>query len=78
MIVLKHKDTGFFIGTLSEEQLQFLVDQLEEEASEDQDYWINRAQLEIFKEQGADAGLVLLLEKAMGSGDEMEIVWSRD
>jgi hypothetical protein len=29
------------------------------------------------KEQGMDECLVLLLEKAMGSGDEMEILWGR-
>ncbi len=76
MIQLSDKDTGALIGTISAEELQFMIDQLEEESQTDQDYWLNRETLEIFKEQGADAHLLALLETAMGGRDEMEIVWS--
>jgi len=76
MIQLSDKDTGALIGTISAEELQFMIDQLEEENPADQDYWLNRETLEIFKEQGADAHLLALLETAMGGRDEMEIVWS--
>ncbi len=33
---LYDKDTGAWLGTITEEQLQFLIDQLKEESSEDQ------------------------------------------
>lgn len=75
MIQLSDKETGAVIGSISDEELQFLIDQLEEESGTDQDYWLNRETLDIFKEQGADAHLVALLENAMGERDEMEIVW---
>lgn len=75
MIRLKNKETGNVIGSITEDQLQYLIDQLEEEYAEDQDYWLNRAQLEIFKENGADPALVALLESALGADDEVEIVW---
>lgn len=77
MTTLKNKDTGATIGTLTEAQLQFLIDQLEEESREDTDYWLNRAQIAIFKEQGADSELVAMLEQALGEADDMEVMWER-
>ena len=40
MIHLREKDTNVPLGSISEEQLQFLIDQLEEEWAEDHDYSI--------------------------------------
>ncbi len=77
MIALRDKDTGTNLGTISEEQLQFLVDQLEEEYAEDRDYYINRTTVEIMQQNGADPGLVDLLLKAIGDRDAVEIEWSR-
>lgn len=75
MITLKNKDTQQVIGTLTPAQLQFLVDRLEEESSTDHDYWLNRAELEILAEEGAETELIALLEQAMGDGDELEVEW---
>ena len=47
MITLKVKGTDTFIDSLSEAQLQYLIDELEEENSEDHDYWINSTQIEL-------------------------------
>lgn len=77
MVKLHDKETGDLVGEIGEDQLQFLIDALEEETSDDTDYYLNRAQLEIFEEQGADPGLVGLLKAALGDREEMEIVWSR-
>jgi len=76
MIQLSDKDSGAVIGTISPEELQFMIDQLEEESPTDKDYWLNRDTLDSFKEQGADAHLLSLLETAIGERDELEIVWS--
>lgn len=78
MITLKDKISGAYIGSINETQLQYLIDQLEEEHSDDQDYYFHRSQIEIFKEIGADQELVDLLEKAMGTADELEVIWSQD
>ena len=77
MIQLRDKDTGAVVGSITEAQLQFLVDQLEEESRDDRDYYINQATLEMFEEKGADPELVGILRKALGSREEMEIGWSR-
>jgi len=76
MIQLKDQDTGAVVGEITEGQLQFLVDQLEEEDAKDKDYWLNRDALELLGENGADPELLTLLRTAMGSRDEMTIVWS--
>lgn len=77
MIVLTNKDTGIELGRITEAQLQFLVDQLEEESPTDTDYWLNRAELEILKENGADPELLALLEQGMGEAEDMEVSWER-
>ena len=77
MINLREKGTDQPLGKISEEQLQYLIDHLEEEWLEDQDYAITPLLLQVFEEQGADPALVSLLRDALRGRDEMEIVWSR-
>ena len=78
MITLRDKETDGFIGTINEQQLKFLIDQLEEESSEDRDYYINKVTLEMFEKNGIDQELLQLLTDAIGTREDMEIVWSRD
>jgi recombinational DNA repair protein (RecF pathway) len=77
MIEILDKQTGRPVGSLSEEQFQFLVDQLEEESATDDDYYLNRATVDFLEEQGADPALVAVLRTALGSADETEIRWQR-
>ncbi len=77
MIELREKETGSLIGKIGEDQLQFLIDQLEEESSEDVDYYINRDTLDMFEEEGIDKSLLEMLRRALGTRDEMEIKWAR-
>ncbi|MEJ7598779.1 MAG: hypothetical protein WKG01_12800 [Kofleriaceae bacterium] len=68
-------DTGDTIGTITDVQLAFLVEQLEEDHEEDQDYFIDRDTLELLSDNGADPELVAMLEKGIGDSDEMDIAW---
>lgn len=77
MINLHEKGTNRPLGTINEEQFQYLVDQLEEESLEDHDYSISSTLLELFDSEGADPELVSLLREALGGQDEIEIVWSK-
>jgi hypothetical protein len=63
------------VGEISEEQLDMLVDNLEEEWPEDRDYYINRAMIETLKQRGADSVLIHLLNEALGTRDEVDILW---
>jgi len=73
MISLRDKDTGADLGTISEEQLQFLVDQLEEEYDEDRDYYINSTMLDVLVQNGADIQLLEILRNAIGDREGVEI-----
>ena len=68
-------DTGDEIGQISDKQLAFLVDQLEEEHDEDQDYFIDKDTLELMSDNGIDPELLAMLEKALGDDDSMDISW---
>ena len=52
MIQLRDKENGVTLGTISEEGLQFLIDNLEEEWAEDTDYYLNRTTFEMLKNKG--------------------------
>jgi len=77
MIEIFDKQTSRSLGTLSDEQFQFLLDNLEEESREDDDYYLNRATVDILEEQGADPHLVAMLRSALGAAEEAEIRWQR-
>jgi len=77
MINLTEKDTNKPLGQITEEQLQFLIDNLEEEWLEDHDYAITPLLLEYFESLGGDAALISLLRDALAGREEIEIVWSR-
>ena len=78
MIRLRIKETGTELGPITEEDLQSLIDNLEEEWEEDQDYYLNRQTLEMLKGRGISASLAQMLERAMGEGDDVEVEWSRE
>ncbi len=64
------------VGTITENQLDFLMDNLEEEFGEDEEYFLNADTLDYLKEQGADQGLIAVLEKALaGTQDGIDIFY---
>jgi len=76
MIQLREKNSNRPLGTITEAQLQFLMDQLEEESLDDQDYSITTMLLDLFESENADLELVSVLRDALGDRDEVIIVWS--
>lgn len=78
MVRLFDKETGKLVAEITEDQFQFLMDNLEEESSTDEDYYFNEATIEMFKERGADEQLIEILERALGSKGEAELRWQQD
>ena len=78
MITLRNKQTSAAIGEITEDQLDFLIDMLEEEDTEDQDYWIDQMTLDYFQVNGGDPGLIKMLQDAIGGGEGIEIEWVSD
>ena len=60
-------DTGADLGEITQAQLDFLIAKLEEESSEDQDYYITADTLDYFAARGADPSLVAMLRAALGN-----------
>lgn len=77
MFTIYDEATDTAYGTLTEAQLQFLMDHLEEESAEDTDFYINQATVDMLEQEGADAGLVKLLRGALGAREDMDIRWAR-
>ena len=76
MVDLFNVETNQLIGTVDDADLQVLADALEEESSDDQDYFINADTIDILAGQGSPK-LIELLRAAVGAGDGVEIRWER-
>ena len=77
MIDLFNAATNQFIGSLTEADLQVLIDGLEEESSEDRDYYIDAATIDLLADGRATEHLIGLLRRALGSSDGVELRWQR-
>jgi hypothetical protein len=78
MTRLYNAATNEALGDITDEQLQFLIDQFEEEWEGDQDYYINTATIDMLKEAGADASLLAMLQRVLGDKGEGDIRWSKE
>jgi hypothetical protein len=64
------------VGTITEKQLDFLMENLEEEFEEDEEYFLIADTIDYLKEQGADRDLLSILEKALaGAQDGIDILY---
>lgn len=77
MIDLYNAQTNELIGSITEADLQVLIDALEEESSEDKDYYIDAATIDVVGDGRATDHLLGLLRRALGSSDGVDIKWQR-
>jgi processive 1,2-diacylglycerol beta-glucosyltransferase len=77
MIELYLKDTDELLGSITEAELQYLIDSLEETSEDDQDYFVDRGTIDYLADGRATDHLVALLEKAVGDGDGVEVRWEK-
>jgi len=77
MIDLYNDATGEQLGVLTEADLKVLVDALEEESSEDRNYYIDAATIDVIADGRATEHLVGLLRKALGASNGVDIRWQR-
>ena len=76
-ITLYDNDTGAALGDISESDLQFLIDNLEEETSDDRDYFLRPETVAMLAERGGSAPLLMLLRTALGDREGVEVRWQR-
>ena len=75
MIEIFDRGNGSSIGNINEEQLDFLIKNLEEESNRDQDYYIDNNTIDMLIEKGMDSELQDFLRNALGKKESMEILW---
>jgi hypothetical protein len=76
LYIKTEKGRGKKLGTITDEQLQTLIDLLEEEGVEDQDYYIDRDVLEYLAEQECDPALLEMIRPHVGETEGVEIEWT--
>jgi hypothetical protein len=77
MIDLYNNSTNQLIGSITDAELQLLIDRLEEESATDQDYYITADTIEMLADGQATEHLLQLLRQAVGSNEGVEIRWQR-
>jgi hypothetical protein len=77
MIDLYNATTGQLIGSITEADLKVLMDALEEESAQDQDYFIDAATIDVIADGRASDHLVRLLRSAAGTGEGVDVRWQR-
>jgi hypothetical protein len=77
MIDVYNAATKLLLGSITEADLQVLTDALEEESTEDQDYYIDAATIDVIADGRATEHLVHLLRNALGSAESVDILWKR-
>ena len=76
MINLYRVATNQLIGPISEADLQVLIDALEEESSEDRDYYIDAPTIELLAQAGASEALLRMLSLALGTTEGFDVRWA--
>ena len=77
MVEIFDNRNNTLVGEITEAQLEFLMNNMEEESLEDQDYAITEMTLAYFEELGADPALLSMLRQALGRQEELVIRWER-
>ncbi|HKT80495.1 MAG TPA: hypothetical protein VJP86_09780 [Vicinamibacterales bacterium] len=65
------------VGSITDADLDVLVDALEEEDEDDQDYYIDAATIDVIADGRATEHLVKLLRTALGNAESVDIRWER-
>jgi hypothetical protein len=75
VINLYRVDKNQLIGSISPADLQVLIDVLEEESSQDQDYYIDPPTIDLLAEGGASEALLNMLRLTLGSSEGVDVRW---
>jgi hypothetical protein len=77
MIYLYNNETNVLLGSITDADLNVLQDALEEDSENDQDYYLDQATIDLLGDGRASGHLMLLLKKALGTAEGVDIRWER-
>ena len=78
MIALYDAASGARVGRITEKQLEALIGWMEEESTEDRDYYLTAEDCELMLEQGIDPSLVTVLQEALHGREDMDIRYGQE
>ncbi len=78
MIALFDAATDAKVGRISEKQLEALIGWMEEEDSEDREYYLTAEDCDLMDEQGIDPSLIEVLRAALKGRDDMDIRYAAE
>jgi hypothetical protein len=77
MIDVYNNATNQLLGSITDPDLQVLMDGLEVESAQDKDCYISAAAIDVLGDGRASDHLIGLLRRALGSSEGVEIRWER-
>jgi hypothetical protein len=78
MMALYDVASGARVGRITEGQLAALIGWMEEESTEDRDYYLTAEDCELMEEQGIDPTLVAVLREALKGRADMDIRYAQE
>ena len=78
MIALYDVASGAKVGRITEQQLEALMGWMEEESTEDREYYLTAEDCELMLEQGLDPTLIAALQEALKGREEMDLRYARE
>ncbi len=78
MITLFDAGSGARVGRITEKQLEALINWMEEENSEDREYYLTVEDCELMEEQGVDPTLIEALRGALKGREDMDLRYAAE
>ncbi len=78
MITLYDAASGTQVGRITEPQLTALMGWMEEESTEDRDYYLTAEDCDLMEEQGIDPTLITTLRAILRGREDMDIRWAKE
>ncbi|MCX7110744.1 MAG: galactosyldiacylglycerol synthase [Proteobacteria bacterium] len=75
MNTLRLVDTKEVIGSVTDEELDEIVDALTEESDDDQDYYIDADTIEYMEVLDVSPHIIVMLKAALGGKESIEFEW---
>ncbi len=78
MMTLFDAQSGARVGRITDKQLQALIGWMEEESTEDRDYYLTAEDCDLMEEQGLDPTLIEALRAALRGRADMDLRWAAE
>jgi len=78
MIALFDVASDARVGRITAQQLQALIGWMEEESTEDREYYLTAEDCDLMEEQGIDPTLITVLREALKGREDMDIRYQNE